>query len=352
ANYWKTFTASERLPHIGLRQMRYSEIRRRKLKGATSDAAADADLGPEEWSLLPRILRALLGAAKSVKLYPFGSRQVETAADQLLEELLNLLARRRALTLARAKGTLLVNGSRVPGTGFETMAESAVSLFAVSELESVTFLGELTREELLMFLGALKELPAVLEPSFWPTLAREKELRGLVFNDRRYAASIVDTVLETVETDPDLEDVPEAAALAGFGSEPTEALIEALPTIGKDLLVKGEQQLVRKVMRRVFTGYGSQEVVTREKIVRSCRALLDALIQALQHQFAAIAADHLLKAFREEEDDHVLGELANLLYQMTGTVLQFADFTLASRIFGELRDRQRELMKTPRATGR
>jgi HEAT repeat protein len=105
-------------------------------------------------------------------------------------------------------------------------------------------------------------------------------------------------------------------------------------------------------MRRVFADYAAQDVATRERIVRSCRALLESLIQALQHQFAAIVTDHVLKAFREEEDDHILGELASLLYQMTGSILQFADFTLAGRIFAELRDRQRELMKTPRATGR
>jgi len=351
-SFWKAFAAERRFEHISLRQLRYSEVRRRKGGSrAAPGAAAAAELGPEEWSLVPRILRALLGAAKNVKLYPLGSRQVSTAIDLLVEELSTALTRRPVLTLARAQGSLLVNGAKAPTGGFETLSDSVVALFSTSELESITFLVSLTREELVIFVGALKELPAVVEPSFWPALAREREIHGLVFNDRRYAASIIDSVLETVETDLDPGD-PEASALAGLSDEPTEALIDALPTIGKDLLVKGEHPLVRKVMRRVFADYAAQDVAVREKIVRSCRALLETLIQALQHQFTAIVADHVLKAFREEEDDHILGELASLLYQMTGSILQFADFTLAGRIFAELRDRQRELMKTPRATGR
>jgi diguanylate cyclase (GGDEF)-like protein len=350
-SYWKAFASDRRLEHISLRQLRYSEVRRRKAGSRAAPGAAATELSPEEWSLLPKILRALLGAAKNVKLYPLGSRQVSSAIDQLMEELSSVLSRRAVLTLARASGSLLVNGARAPAGGFETLSESVVSLFSTSELESVTFLESLTREEILVFVGALKELPAVVEPSFWTALARERELQGLVFNDRRYAASIVDSVLETVEADPDPE-APEYPTPGGMTDEPKEALIEALPTIGKDLLVKGDHPMVRKVMRRIFADYTTQDVAVREKIVRGCRALLETLIQALQHQFAAIAAEHILQAFKSEQDDHLLGELASLLYQMTGSVLQFADFTLASRIFAELRDRQRELMKTPKATGR
>ncbi len=293
-----------------------------------------------------------MGGAKNIKLYPLGSRQVSSSIDNLLEELSTILARRRVLTLANANGALIVNGARTSVTGFEALAENFVSFLSNSALTSLTFLEQVPREELSFFVGALKDLAPDLEPSFWAKLAKENGLQSIAFNDRRYATSIVDSVLETVETDPDLEEPAEASSLAGLVDEPTEALIDALPTVGKDLLVKGERALARKVIRRVFADYATQDIGVREKIIRSCRTLLDALIQALQHQFASIAADFLLSAFREEEDDHLLGELANILHQMTGSVLQFADFTLASRIFGELRERQRELMKTPRATGR
>jgi diguanylate cyclase (GGDEF)-like protein len=349
-DYWKNFAADQRLPHIALRQMRYSEVVRRKTKGPASPGAPlETVLGADDLSYVPRVLRALLGAAKNIKLYPLGSRQVLGSIDGLLEELTALLSRRRVLTLARADGALLVNGTRASTPGFETLAENFVAFLTASEIVSLTFLETVTREEILVFIGALKAPPADLDASFWPALARDKGLRAIAFNDRRYATSLVESVLESVETDPR---EAEASAAADFTSGSIETLVEALPSVAKDLLVRGEQEAVRKVIRRVFSDYSTREPAVREKIIRSCRALLDGLVQALQHQFAAIATDFLLGAFRDEEDDHLLGELANLLYHMTGSVLGFADFTLAGRIFAELRERQRQLMNTPRATGR
>jgi diguanylate cyclase (GGDEF)-like protein len=353
STYWKSFAADQRLEHIALRQMRYSEVRRRGGRPAGgASGAAETALDAEELAFVPRVLRALMGAAKNSKLYPLGSRQVTSSIDHLLDELATILTRRRVLTLAHASGALLVNGARVTVTGFEVLAENFVSFLTDSALTSLTFLEQVSGEELSVFVGALKDLSTGLEPTFWSKLAKGNGLQFIAFNDRRYATSIVDSVLENVETDPDLDDSAEGSTLAGLVDASTEALIEALPTVGKDLLAKGDQALARKVIRRVFSDYAKQDVGVREKIIRSCRTLLEALIQALQHQFASIAADFLLTAFREEEDDHLLGELANILHQMTGSVLQYADFTLAGRIFAQLRERQRELMKTPRATGR
>jgi HEAT repeat protein len=168
----------------------------------------------------------------------------------------------------------------------------------------------------------------------------------LVFNG--YYPALVASALATVETDPD---EPEAAALARLSNGPAEALVETLPTVGRDLLAKGELALLRKVTRRVFTYYGAQGGQEREAVVRSCRALLDASGQAPQHQFSALAVDHVLKAFRHEEDDQILGALATLLYQMTDSLLHFSDFTRAGRVFADIRDRRRDLIKTRRATG-
>jgi diguanylate cyclase (GGDEF)-like protein len=347
ASYWKRVVSENRFEHVALRQMRYSEVLKRRAKGG-----ADTGLDPEEQAFVSKILRALLGAAKNVKLYPLGSRQVSGSIDLLLEELASVLSRRRSLTFARVDGTVIVNGVRVSTAGFETLAESFVAFLASSELVSLTFLDTVTREEVLAFVGALKSPPASLDPSFWQALAREKNLQGIAFNDRRYATSLVESVLETVEADPDAEQSPEEASVAGLVDESTDALIDALPAVGKDLLVKGEHALARKVIRRVFSEYSAHDVAVRQKIVRACQMLLESLVQALQHQFAALATDFLLRALREEEDDHLLGELASMLYQMTGSILQFADFNLAGRIFAELRQRQRDLMNTPRATGR
>jgi diguanylate cyclase (GGDEF)-like protein len=351
AGYWKSFSAEVHLEHVVLRQMRYSEVRRRKAKGAPS-TIEETELPPEDANRIPQVLRAILGAAKNIKLYPLGSRPVSDSIGQLYEELQGLLGHHQVITFAGANDSLLVNGVRLSTSGFEVVSENFLSFMVDSELTSLTFIEQLSREELEVFVGALKELSAELEPSYWRDLAEQHQLHGIAFNDRRYSTTRLQSVLDAVETDPELESDEAADEIVALSDEPTEALIEALPTVGKELLVKGEHELARKVLRRMFSDYTSQDTGVREKIIRSCRELLDALVQALQHQFAALSVEFLLRALRDEEDDHVLGELANLLYQMTSSVLQFADFTLAGRIFEQLRERQHALMQSSTLTGR
>jgi len=348
--YWKRFSGEAQLEHVVLRQMRYSEVRKRTARGVRSPAK-EADLGADDLAALPKLLRALLGAAKNIKLYPLGSKPVSSSIEQLHEALGEILSRVPAVTFAAADEALLVNGSRVTTTGFDALAAHFIAFLASSELTSLTFLENLGREDLDSFIGALPDLPSDLDPSFWRELAREKRIERIAFNDRRYAVSIR-SVLDSVESDPELEEETESAITADLADESAETLIDALPSVGKDLLVRGEKELTRKILRRLFADYTGQETPVREKIVRGCRELMEALIQALQHQFAAISADFLLRALKEEDDDRLVAELASLLHQMTNSVLQFADYSLASRIFAELRDRQHSLLKAPTMTGR
>ena len=348
SGYWKQFAADERLEHIRLQQMRYSTVRKKIVRRAASPV--ETGLEAEDLAELPKLLRALLGAAKNIKLYPLGSKPVSSSIEQLHEGLADLLERQPAVTFAVATSdALLVNGSRVATAGYDELAANFISFLEASELTSLMFLEKVTREDLETFIGALKELPSDLEPTFWQTLAQEQQIHGIVFNDRLVS---VRSVLESVQMDSGLDQEPAGSDTADWTDESTEVLIEALPTVGKDLLVKGQHDLVRRILRKLFRDYADQEVTVRAKIVRSCRDLMETLIQALQHQFAQLSADFLLLALKEEDDDKVMAALASLLHQMTNPVLQFADFTLASRIFSDLRDRQHTLLQAPTLTGR
>jgi HEAT repeat protein len=347
SDYWKRFGSEHRLEHVTLKQMRYAEVRKRSARAAMSPL--EADLDADELAEIPKLLRALLGAAKNIKLYPLGSKPVSSSIAQLYEALEDLLSRQPAATLACANDALLINGNRLVTTGYDALAENVIVFLEASELTSLTFLEKLTREDLEAFVGALKDLPSNLEPSFWQALAKEKQINGIAFNDRRYAVS-VRNVLASV--DEEFDGGPADFDTADLVDESTEALIDSLPSLGKDLLVRGQHELVRKILKKLFKGFSDQEPPVRERIVRSCRDLMEALIQALQHQFSSLSTDFLLLALRDEDDDQVLADLANLLHQMTGRLLQFADFALASRIFSELRDRQHALLHAPSVTGR
>ncbi|TDI37849.1 MAG: diguanylate cyclase [Acidobacteria bacterium] len=349
SDYWKRFTAEAHLEHVILRQMRYSEIRKRavSVRGPTSDV--EAELEPAQLAEIPKLLRAILGASKNIKLYPLGSKPVTTSIDQLHEALTKIQSDRSALSLASGGDTLLVNGHRVNSSGYETLAESFVDFLAMHELTSLMFLQQVTKADSEAFIGALKDLPPDLEPSFWQELAKEKSIEGIIFSDRRYQVS-VQAVLESVAVDAGLSSDPDDATTTELVA--TDVLMENLPTVAKDLLTKGDPDMMRKVLHKLFRAYTSYEHPARAKLVRRCRELMETLIYALQHQFAVLSIDYLILAFNEEDDQRLLVEIANLLHQMTSGALQFGDYGLASRIFSEIRERQRPLLEDPNASGR
>ena len=230
---------------------------------------------------------------------------------------------------------LLVNGHRVNSSGYEALSDSFVHFLTKHELTSLMFPERVTEADSEAFIGALKDLPPDLEPSFWQQLAKEKGIEGIVFSDRRYAVSVRD-VLQSVASDRSLSDDLDDATTAELVA--TDVLIENLPTIAKDLLIKGDSDMMRKVLHKLFGPYTSHESPERSKLVRGCRELMETLIHALQHQFAVLSIDYLILAFREEDDDRLLVEIANLLHEMTSGALQFGDYALASRIFSEMRE--------------
>jgi diguanylate cyclase (GGDEF)-like protein len=339
--YWTARCAEHRLPHIELRQLRYRLVRQRQTAG---DPQAATALTAEEWRLLPRVLRALLGAAKSARLYPIGSQQVDAAADLLLEALSAVFARRPLFVLGRAADSLLANGVRVP-TGPQSLADPVAALLAAAEIESITFSDPLSKATVLAFLGALQDVPPAVAPSYWTDAARERSFQGLLVNDRRYALSAVELLVDSIAADPDVVTAdPEALTNPDDGA--TSELVEAMPLIVRGLMGRGDDALVRKVLKRLFTGYDSRGLVERARTVRACRLLTESLPLAMQHQFGALAVDNLADALRAEADGDILRDLAGLLQQLSRSALHFADLQLAARMFGAVRDRQQALMRS------
>ena len=349
--FWKTFAAEHGLEQIELQQMRYSRIVRRKVRASAvaRAIAEEQELEADELAKIPNVLRAFQGAAKTVKLYPMGSEPVSRAVEQLHGALQGILIRHQVLTLAGAEQTLLVNGARVDTKGFDGLAANLLAFFHSVGLTSVTFLSNVTPQELETFAGALHAPPAAgSETEFWDSFAAEKGLTGLAFNQRKYAVGMVQSLLGSVEVEL-TEDAAEADAVVELAEQMPEEpadLWEALPRFGKELLVKGEHKLVHQLLQRLFEGYKDQDTPSREQTMHACRALMDGLILGLQHKFAELSVESLLKALAEETEPQVLRELGALLYAMSGSAVQFANFQLASRMLLELKTRRQQLQDT------
>ncbi len=348
--FWRNFSLEHGLRHIELRQVRYSRLRRKKGRAAIRPLLVEEEqLGPAELVEIPKILRTLQGAAQNARLYPLDSKPVSRSLEQLHTALQGVLKAHESLTLAATDKSLLVNGTKLDATGFAPLVASVVDFMDSVGLTSITFTRNIPQAELLSFVDALREPPASgTEADFWDSLARQRGLQHLAFNQRQYALGVVESLLSSMELEIEEEADEDAAAERAeqMLQEPEEALRDALPRFGKELLVRGEHKLVTRVLRRLFDDFHEQHPDDREMTILACRALYDGLILGLQHKFSELAVDPFLTAFASEMDARVLQELSTLLHDMANSAVQFADYGLASRVLLEVRARQAEFERT------
>ena len=134
--------------------MRYAEVSQRSVgvRGPTSDVGAGLDANA--LAEIPKLLRAILGASKNIKLYPLGSKPVSTSIDQLHEALVKTLSGRSAVSFASGGDVLLVNGHRVNSSGYEDLSDSFVHFLTETELTSLKFLETVTEAYSEAFIGS------------------------------------------------------------------------------------------------------------------------------------------------------------------------------------------------------
>ena len=343
--YWKALVLERGLTRVQAQQVRYSKVVRARAAAAQRPTREEDPLDAEDVAAVPKILRVLQSAAKAARLYPVESEHVTRAVEQLRASVHDVLVRRQTLTLACVERALLGNGTRLDTSGFEALAGQVVELLDSAGLESVTLFAGVQASELALFLGALRDLPGGADGEFWDQLARDKGLTGVAFNYRKYARTVVHGLLAGTADEPSEADA-DSAVVDRLSEEPMEALRQALPQFGKELLVKGEHALVRRLLRRQFQDFQTHDPSTRAKTVQACHALMERLILGLQHKFAQLAAEFLLPSLGTETEPQVLRELGELLYEMVGTSVQFADYQLAGRILLDVRARQQQLRES------
>jgi diguanylate cyclase (GGDEF)-like protein len=347
--YWREFALENGLDNIELRQVRYSRLRRKKGRAAPQQIIDDEELTADELRDLPKVLRTLLGATQNAKLYPMDSRSVTRSLEQLHEALTGILGGKQALTLAKAGQSMLVNGAKVDTSGYTPLATNVLEMMDYVGLNSITFSAHLPASELETFVGGMQKPPSDgSAEAFWDDFSAEKALSHITFNQRQYALGVVQSLLGPTEDhltvgEAEDEDDEDSVGLAEqMLDEPAEALRDAVPSFGKELLVKGEHKLLRQMFRRLFENFQNYDAREREKTVLACHALFAGLILGLQHKQAELAADSLLTALSDENNPRVLQALATLLHDMAGCAVHFADYQLATRILLKVQSRQQQ----------
>ncbi|MFQ5993238.1 MAG: HEAT repeat domain-containing protein, partial [Nitrospiraceae bacterium] len=314
--------------------------------------------------IIPRVL----STARNVRLYPLHSQTITASIEQLAEVLQGFLGRQPSLTLARASGSLLVNGRRVDTSDLGEISTGFIDFLKALGLNSLTFLRDVSAKEVSVFVSALRQTPASgYGIDFWKEFAKGNGLSHILFDEIVYDVKVAQTLREAEMSQP-AEESEEAALEAGakerlltedaaedlsdqelveeFSKEPFDAFLEAMPNRATDLLQQGNGKRVRQMLQWLFREFSSRDIGLREKIVNVSRVTLDTVPLGFKQGLTKLLADPLFVVFTNETDPKLVGVVAGLLHRMAGNLIQFSDYLLATRIFSQLHDRYKQLEET------
>jgi diguanylate cyclase (GGDEF)-like protein len=364
-DFWKAFSAEQRLTHLELKQVRYTLMvdsagppkERRSLEGVTVIApvmvspqqlSKAQELDQEDLARIPEILRCLLSAVKNIKLYPLESKAVLTSVDQLQEALRPFLRRRSVLTAAQVGHGLLINGVKIDASKVSTLVEASLRLLDELTLQSLTFLDPLSNRELKAFLGVLVQPPPTgWSHSFWIQFAKEEKFSSILFDQILYEPRVTPSRIEPQEQEweePDGE-AWEVVMTDTRMEDLLDPFFKEMPSRMSDYLIREDGKKTALLIRQLFHGFHYRAFPVREKVIEGCRRMLEDLTLAFQHRLARLLTDPLLVALWEEKDPTILREIAFVLHQMATQLIHFAEYPLASRILFNLHDHHRKLLE-------
>jgi diguanylate cyclase (GGDEF)-like protein len=366
-HFWQRFLGEQGIVNVEMTQVRYTVVTDSTSPAQTAHLAdgedgltaadiagqlEDAEKGLDEHDIreLPDIIRTLLNAARSIKLYPLKSKAITAAIELLQKSLKGILDRKPALTLARVGDSLLVNGEKIDISEFETLAQAFLKFLDSLSLTSLTFLATVSSDELEAFIGSLGQLPTSgLDGNYWANVAKEQGLKGILFDLRLYEARVSATRLTPIETRRVKVKAQAVKAVQKEVSEPGETLDDLAAKMVvrvSDLLLQGDEAKLKEIIKRILQEYLQGPLQARQKIVKRLKGMLEGLNLGLQNQLAKIMVGLLLLVFSREEDPILLRELANLLHQLNTILLQFSEYAAASQILLHLHRRHQELAET------
>jgi len=363
--FWQRFIEEKELTHVELTQIHYAV----RMEGGPAqaevireegiqpvDVEAELDASEQEVSAdflieVVEFIRALLNAARGIKLYPMKSKALESAIDQVMAGLNRVLAKRPALTLARVEKSLFVNGEKVGISEFEMVAQSYLQFLDAIGLKSLTFLRGLPSDQMKAFIALQGELPSSgLGAEYWNRAARERKITGILFDRRLYETTFVPSASGQFRIKANRAQIKRkiVGAYAAEEERPQDSLedfIQKAPVHMSDLLLKGDEKEINAIIRRLFQGYLQGTPQSRLKVISRCMNLFEDLNIGLQNQLAKHLDNPLLLVLSQEKEPAVLKDLANTLNRLATLLIEFGEYAHASRILLHLQRRHRKLVE-------
>jgi diguanylate cyclase (GGDEF)-like protein len=149
---------------------------------------SEPPLKSETIPLVPKVLRAMMSAVRTIQLYPSESSTIAEALSEVEQLVSTILVENERLSLSQAQHVLLVNGRRLDISRFSRLASSFVELLARSELQAIVFHRGVVNDEVKSLLHTLAKLKLdVIDHQFWRDMSLASGLENIELRQIRYS---------------------------------------------------------------------------------------------------------------------------------------------------------------------
>ncbi len=348
--YWKTFSETNQLTHIHPRQIKYTKVESAasEMMPDTEDigiesAAVSRQLDDSGLGIIQRIISALLGAYSKLKLYPAQGPVAKEAAAQVISELKVFFEKQPALNIARIETSLLVNGVKLDTSTFEAMANSFIKFLSDARLNSVTFFSKVSLSDMVGFVSAAAESSeGSLNGTFWQEMAAEKEIKGILFDQRIYEIFDEHPGEHPGESGMEAGAAIEEALMAEEIEPPEETEneldINIFPDRVRELFLSGDRKSAGILLQKLCKKYKTMDEAGR----KSKLDIFDVMIKPEDWRPSAsylkFILTQVIPLFEGEVNPELNRRAGEILFCCGEMFILFGEYTLGAWIFTKLQN--------------
>lgn len=151
----------------------------------------DLPLKPEDLKRVPEIIRDFMVAVRNFKLYPPGSKSIETINRQFKASLDQILSGNDTLNIVQVKNSILINGQKIDVSEYKLVMDTFLKLLNRVELKGIAFHSGVTEQELEILLQTLgKTDKKTFDAGFWDTFSAEHQISNIELKQIQYAVKV------------------------------------------------------------------------------------------------------------------------------------------------------------------
>ncbi|MDA3896345.1 MAG: diguanylate cyclase [Desulfobacteraceae bacterium] len=348
--YWKTFSDENQLKHVHPVQIKYTKVAPACGGGFSDTDDIDVEsisgarqLDDSGLGIMQRVISSMLGAYSKLKLYPAHGPVAKEAVEQVISELKIFFEKQPVLNIARIETSLLVNGVKLDTSGFEAMADSFIKFLADARLNSVTFLNKVTLNDMVGFIAVASESSGKeLSEAFWQEIVSEKQINGILFDQRVYeisdarpAGSLGESDMETGET---VEEAMTAEEVAPTEETDNEFDINLFPDRVRERFLSGDRKGAGVLLQTLCKKYQTLDEAGRNSLLDIFDVILKPEDWRPSASYLKFILTQAIPLFEGEVNPELKSRAGEILFCCGEMFILYGDYTLGAWIFSKLRN--------------